>query len=201
MKSSVLAALCGLAFSASALADGEARILRFPDIQAGRIAFVHAGDIYIVAANGGTAFRLTSHEGDELYPKFSPDGSQIAFSAEYNGTRQVYVMPSAGGAPRQLTWYTDVGPMPPRGGTDNRVLDWTPDGKHIVVRMNRLPYDERGGRPYLVPVEGGMMSDVAMVQQAFGVSLPYQDIAFRERLVALRERFPLLAELEMRGPE
>ena len=55
--------------------------------------------------------------------------------------------------------------------------------------------------PFGVPVEGGMMSDVAMVQQAFGVSLPYQDIAFRERLVALRERFPLLAEPEMRGPE
>ena len=55
--------------------------------------------------------------------------------------------------------------------------------------------------PFGVPVEGGMMSDVTMVQQAFGVSLPYQDIAFRERLVALRERFPLLAELEMRGPE
>ena len=55
--------------------------------------------------------------------------------------------------------------------------------------------------PFGVPVEGGMMSDVAMVQQAFGVSLPYRDIAFRERLVALRERFRLLAELEMRGPE
>jgi hypothetical protein len=55
--------------------------------------------------------------------------------------------------------------------------------------------------PFGVPVEGGMMSDVAMVQQAFGVSLSYQDIAFRERLIALRERFPLLAELEMRGPE
>ena len=172
MKSSVLAALCGLAFSASALADGEARILRFPDIQAGRIAFVHAGDIYIVAANGGTAFRLTSHEGDELYPKFSPDGSQIAFSAEYNGTRQVYVMPSAGGAPRQLTWYTDVGPMPPRGGTDNRVLDWTPDGKHIVVRMNRLPYDERGGRPYLVPVEGGMETPLAVPETGGGMLSP-----------------------------
>ncbi|MCX7562187.1 PDZ domain-containing protein [Xanthomonadaceae bacterium XH05] len=172
MKSSVLAALCGLALSTCVLADGSSQILRFPDIQAGRIAFVHAGDIYIVGAEGGTAFRLTSHEGQELYPKFSPDGSRIAFSAEYNGTRQVYVMPASGGEPRQLTWYTDVGPMPPRGGTDNRVLDWTPDGKHIVVRMNRLPYDERGGRPYLVPADGGLESPMVVPETGGGMLSP-----------------------------
>ncbi|MFR9703870.1 cellulose biosynthesis protein BcsR [Aeromonas sanarellii] len=54
--------------------------------------------------------------------------------------------------------------------------------------------------PFGVPVEGRVVNDVVMVQQAFGVSLAYQDIAFRERLKALRERFPLLAELEPRGP-
>ena len=126
----------------------------------------------IVSAEGGTAFRLTSHEGQELYPKFSPDGSQIAFSAEYNGTRQVYVMPSSGGTPRQLTWYNDVGPMPPRGGTDNRVLDWTPDGQHVVVRMNRLPYDERAGQPYLVPVAGGMETPMVVPETGGGMLSP-----------------------------
>ena len=65
---------------------------------------------------GGAAHRLTSHAGLELFPKISPDGQWIAFSAEYTGTRQVYVMPAWGGAPRQLTFYNDVGPMPPRGG-------------------------------------------------------------------------------------
>lgn len=172
MKSFFCAALCALAFSTPALAEDAAQILRFPDIQSGRIVFVHAGDLYSVSAEGGTAFRLTSHEGQELYPKFSPDGRQIAFSAEYNGTRQVFVMPAAGGEPRQLTWYNDVGPMPPRGGTDYRVLDWTPDGKSIVVRMNRLPFDERGGRPYLVPVDGGLETPMVVPEIGGGMLSP-----------------------------
>ena len=140
-----------LALAAATVAEAQegTRLLRYPDVSRTHIAFVYGGDIYLVGRDGGTAQRLTSHEGLELYPKFSPDGSRIAFSAEYGGTRQVYVMPAAGGTPKQLTWYTDVGPLPTRGGTDYRVLDWTPDGKHIVVRANRVPFDERGGRPYL----------------------------------------------------
>ena len=153
-------------------AQGETRLLRYPDISATHIAFVYAGDIHIVGRDGGTAQRLTSHAGMELYPKFSPDGSLIAFSAEYSGTRQVYVMPAAGGAPRQLTWYSDIGPLPPRGGTDYRVLDFTPDGRHVLVRANRLPYDERGGRPYLVPVAGGMETPLAVPETGGGALSP-----------------------------
>lgn len=156
----------------AAVGDSPTKLLRFPDIHGERIAFVHAGDIHVVHANGGTAQRLTSHPGKELYPKFSPDGQWIAFSAEYNGTRQVYVMPSAGGEPRQLTWYNDVGPMPPRGGTDYRVLDWTPDGKHVVVRANRVPTDERAGRPYLVPVDGGMETPLVVPETGGGMLSP-----------------------------
>jgi tricorn protease len=100
------------------LASAETRLLRFPDIHGERIVFVYGGDLFTVAAQGGVADRLTSHAGQELYPKFSPDGRWIAFSAEYSGTRQVWVIPSSGGTPRQLTFYNDVGPMPPRGGTD-----------------------------------------------------------------------------------
>jgi len=141
---------------APAVGADDTRLLRFPDIHGQQIAFVYAGDIYTASAVGGVAQRLTSDKGLELYPKFSPDGLWIAFSAEYSGTRQVWVMPAAGGEPRQLTFYTDVGPMPPRGGTDYRVLDWTPDGKHILVRANRTPYGQRNGVPMLVPFEGGM---------------------------------------------
>lgn len=153
-------------------ADSPSKLLRFPDIQGDRIVFVHAGDIHVVQATGGTALRLTSHPGQELYPKLSPDGSRVAFSAEYNGTRQVYVMPSTGGEPRQLTWYNDIGPMPQRGGTDYRVLDWTPDGKHIVVRMNRLGWDDRGGRPYLVPADGGLEQPLAIPETGGGMLSP-----------------------------
>src|SRR6056297_4146601 len=138
------------------ITQADTRLLRLPAIHGEQIAFVYGGDIYTVSAQGGVAQRLTSHEGLELYPRFSPDGRWIAFSAEYSGTRQVWVMPAAGGAPRQLTFYGDVGPMPPRGGTDYRILDWTPDGKHILVRANRTPYGQRNGVPFLVPFEGGM---------------------------------------------
>src|SRR5690606_30164885 len=130
------------ASAAPALAQSPSKLLRLPDVHGNRIAFVHGGDIHVVAASGGTAQRLTTHPGQELYPKFSPDGQWIAFSAEYNGTRQVYVMPATGGEPRQLTWYNDVGPMPPRGGTDYRVLDFSPDGRHVLVRANRTPFSE-----------------------------------------------------------
>ncbi|MFU8820591.1 MAG: S41 family peptidase [Gammaproteobacteria bacterium] len=149
----VLTAFIAMAPAADA---AETRLLRFPDIQGDQVAFVYGGDLYAVPAAGGVARQLTSHEGLELYPKFSPDGQWLAFSAEYSGTRQVWVMPAAGGMPRQLTFYGDVGPMPPRGGTDYRVLDWTPDGKHILVRANRTPYGERNGLPMLVPFAGGM---------------------------------------------
>ena len=138
------------------------RLLRQPDIHGDRIAFVYAGDIWVVGTAGGLARRLTSHEGLELYPKFSPDGRWIAFSGEYDGTRQVYVIPVEGGVPRQLTWYNDVGPMPPRGGTDYRVYGWTPDGAEVVFRANRLPWGVRLGRPYRVPVEGGLETPLAI---------------------------------------
>jgi tricorn protease len=169
---SVVVLLLGAAPLAHALPSGNARLLRFPDICADAIVFVQAGDIYTVASNGGTALRLTSHAGQELYPKFSPDCRSIAFSAEYDGTRQVYVIPASGGKPRQLTWYNDVGPQPVRGGTDYRVLDWTPDGKNILVRANRVPTDDRGGRPYLVPVEGGMETPLAVPETGGGMLSP-----------------------------
>lgn len=133
----------------------DTRLLRFPDVHRDRVVFVYAGDLYTAPSAGGDATRLTSHEGLELYPKFSPDGSRIAYSAEYNGTRQVFTIPVTGGTPKQITWYNDVGSMPPRGGTDYRVLDWTPDGDHVLVRANRLPWSVRMGRYHLVPADGG----------------------------------------------
>ena len=135
--------------------DEMARLLRFPDIHGDLIAFVYAGDIWTVPAAGGTARRLTSHPGLELFPKISPDGRWIAFSGEYDGTRQIFVISVDGGEPRQLTYHNDVGQLPPRGGFDNRVLGWTPDGRNVLFRANRVPMSDRLGRPYLVSVDGG----------------------------------------------
>ncbi|HVT43802.1 MAG TPA: PDZ domain-containing protein [Thermoanaerobaculia bacterium] len=161
-----------LPLAASGATDQLARILRYPDISGDKIAFVHAGDIWVVDSNGGVARRLTSHEGLELFPRFSPDGRWIAFSAEYSGSRQVHVISVDGGEPRQLTWYNDVGPMPPRGGWDYWVQDWTRDGRHVLVRANRLPWSERMGRLYLVPFDGGMEQPLIIPEGGSGSFSP-----------------------------
>src|SRR5215204_1864033 len=173
-RSLLLAALLLLCAASPAAAqtrrgDDLARLLRYPDIHGDTIAFVYAGDVWTVPAAGGTARRLTSHPGLELFPKFSPDGRWIAFSGQYNGTRQVFVIPTEGGEPRQLTFYNDAAQLPPRGGYDNRVLGWTPDGKSVVFRANRVPMSDRLGRPYLVPVDGGTEQPMP-ITEAGGVS-------------------------------
>jgi len=162
--------IAGLTFSARAANDSG--LLRFPDINNDLVAFVYAGDIWTVNANGGDARQLTSHEGMELFPKISPDGKWIAFSGEYAGNRQVFVMPSEGGTPRQLTWYNSVGVMPPRGGFDNVVLDWTPDSKHILFRSNRTEFGERNGKYFTVSIDGGMEKPLPIVNGGFAVFSP-----------------------------
>ena len=154
-KTTLFIFLC-LSIVTSNFAINDARLLRFPDINKDLIVFVYAGDIWSVKAAGGEAKKLTSHKGMELFPKISPDSRWIAFSAEYSGSRQVYIMPITGGIPTQLTYYNDVGMMPPRGGFDYQVLDWTPDSQKILVRANRTPYGRRRGKYFLVSTDGGL---------------------------------------------
>ncbi|NMC38553.1 MAG: acetyl-CoA synthetase, partial [Bacteroidales bacterium] len=161
-----------LMFSSGITAAEEARLLRFPDINKNVIAFVYAGDIWTVDSKGGEARRLTSHMGMELFPKISPDGKWIAFSGEYSGTRQVFIIPSEGGSPRQLTWYNPVGNMPPRGGWDNAILDWTPDSRQILIRANRTPFGDRNGKYFLVSIDGGLEKPLQIVNGGFGVFSP-----------------------------
>ncbi len=150
-----LAAAVSASQPTTAATSDETLLLRQPDVRGDRVAFVYAGDIWTASTAGGAATRLTSHEGFEVFPVFSPDGRWIAFSAEYSGNRQIWVVPAEGGEPRRLTWYPDVGPMPPRGGWDNIPVDWTADGKQLLIRSNRTPYDERTSRYYLVDVATG----------------------------------------------
>ena len=166
----LLSALTLLASSmAHSYTTEDTRLLRFADIHKDNVTFVYAGDIYIANHATGDSKRLTDHIGYEAFPKFSPDGSKIAFSAEYNGSRQVYVMNADGSGLKQLTFYNDVGPMPPRGGFDYRILDWTPDGENIVFRANRLPWGERMGQPYMISVNGGMEQPLAIPETGGGM--------------------------------
>jgi tricorn protease len=167
--SALLLLVPGLAFAQS---EGGTRLLRYPDICGNTIAFVYGGDIWLVEAGGGVARRLTSGEGEELAPKFSPDCKSIAFTGQYSGTRQVYVIPVDGGAPRQLTFHNDVGNIPPRGGFDNQVLGWTPDGRQILFNAHRTPYSDRNARPYLIPAAGGMEAPLAIREGSAGVLSP-----------------------------
>ncbi len=166
------ALLLFITISVKLSATDDVRLLRFPDINNNLVTFVYAGDIWTVNSNGGEARRLTSHDGLELFPKISPDGKWIAFSGEYSGSRQVFVIPSAGGVPKQLTWYNSVGVMPPRGGWDDAVLDWTPDSKQILIRANRTPYSERQGKYFLVSLDGGLEKPLPVVNGGFGVLSP-----------------------------
>jgi tricorn protease len=172
IKTVILILLFGTVFSLNAFSANEARLLRFPDINRNLVAFVYAGDIWTVDADGGEARRLTSDEGLELFPKISPDGKWIAFSAQYAGNRQVFVMPAEGGVPKQLTYYNSVGMMPPRGGFDNVVLDWTPDSKNILFRSNRTEFGERNGKYFTVNIEGGSAKPLPIVNGGFATFSP-----------------------------
>ena len=93
----VLAVLAaGVVSSASAY---EGRLLRFPATNGSEVVFSYAGDLYSVPIEGGNARHLTTHEGYEMFARFSPDGKQIAFTGQYDGSTEVYVMPSEGGKP------------------------------------------------------------------------------------------------------
>jgi tricorn protease len=118
-------------------AAAQTKLLRFPDIHGDRVVFSYASDLWTASAAGGTATRLTAHPGMEVFAKFSPDGRWIAFTGQYDGDEQVYVMPAGGGEPRQLTFYPARGPLTPRWGYDNQVMGWTNDGKSIVFRSQR----------------------------------------------------------------
>jgi len=167
----ILLALAAMAGNALGQ-DKLTRLLRQPDIHGDAVAFVYAGDLWLASAKGGDARRLTSDAGMEYFPKFSPDGRWIAFTGDYSGSRQVFVISVDGGAPRQLTFYNDVGNLPPRGGIDNRVLDWTPDGRNILFLPHRVPWSDRMARPYVVPFAGGMETPLAIPEAGGGAYSP-----------------------------
>ena len=165
-KKILLAALAALA-AVSVYGEDEARLLRFPATNGTDIVFSYAGDLYTVPADGGEARRLTSHVGYEMFARYSPDGRTIAFTAEYDGNREVYSIPAKGGEPVRLTYTSTNGrdDLGDRMGPNNIVLTWSPDGSRIVYR-NRVG-DGFPGKLWTISPEGGMPSEMPLPEGGF----------------------------------
>jgi len=132
-------------------------LMRFPSLHGNTIVFEAHGNLWQVGRSGGTAQRLTSEPGYELMPRYSPDGKWIAFTGDYQGNRDVYVIPAAGGEARRLTFHSDVvEDAPTRWGPDNMVVTWTPDSKNIVFLSRRAAWNDGFGRLFRVSLDGGL---------------------------------------------
>ncbi len=139
-----LFALCGLASRVDAQVD--ARMLQHPDVSQTHIVFAYAGDLWVVPKTGGPALKLTSALGEESFPRFSPDGTRIAYSANYDGNLDVYVVPTLGGMPTRVTYH----------GMSDRMLDWYPDGTHLLFASSMNSGRQRYSQFYRVAAAGGL---------------------------------------------
>ena len=162
----VLAALLPLL----AFADNrEARLLRFPAVGGDNIVFTYAGDLYRVGINGGTAVKLTSHVGYEVFPRISPDGKTVAFTGQYDGNTEVYTIPVTGGEPVRVTYSALVSRdmVGERMGPNNIVMCWTPDGKQIVYRSKAHNFSGLRGQLCKVNATGGPSEEIPTTEGGF----------------------------------
>jgi len=152
----------------------EARLLRFPNIHGEKIVFSYAGDLYSVNKSGGTARKLTSNIGYEMFPHFSPDGKQIAFTGQYDGNTEVFIIPAEGGEPKRLTYTATLGrdDLGDRMGPNNIVMDWTRDGKSILFRTRQNTFNDFTGQLLTVPVNGGIPTEVPLKNGGFSTYSP-----------------------------
>ncbi|WP_304130904.1 S41 family peptidase [Ignavibacterium album] len=153
-------------------AQVDARMLQYPDVSKTHISFTYAGDIWVVPKTGGTAYRLTTAKGVEGFAKFSPDGSQLAFSGNYDGNTDVYVIPILGGLPKRITHH----------GMSDRVVDWFPDGKNLIFASSRESGKQRFNQFFKVSKDGGLAEKLPLPYAEFGsVSPDGRKIAFTIR--------------------
>jgi len=169
------------------VAQDEARLLRFPTVHGNQIIFSYAGDLYTVPVSGGMARKLTSDAGYEMFSRFSPDGTTIAFTAQYDGNTEIYTMPAQGGVPVRLTTTATLGrdDISDRMGPNNIVMGWTPDGKNIIYRSRKQSFNDFIGQLFTVPATGGMSQELPLPAGGFcsyspdGKQLAYNRV-FRE---------------------
>lgn len=160
MKKALLICVLLLTSATPGLAQDKHTLLQKPTVNRTHIAFVYAGDLWIVPRDGGAAERLTTGTGIETSPIFSPDGTQIAFTGQYDGNQDVYVVASSGGVPKRLTYH-------PAG---DAVVAWTPDGKSLLFRSGRASNSQRYTRLFRLSLNGGLPEELPF-PMAFDASL------------------------------
>src|SRR5271154_977077 len=140
-----------------AAAGAQAALPRVPQPFGDRIAFVADGNIWSVEKTGGTAVRLTSAPGQDMFPRVSPDGKWIAYTEASRAGTDIWVIPASGGPARRLTFHptTEAG-TGGRHGPDNMVVTWTPDSKAVVYLSKGDQWNSWIQYMYKVPVEGGL---------------------------------------------
>jgi len=140
----------------------DASLFRYPDVSKKQIVFSYANDLWIVSKEGGTATKLISPPGVEIYPKFSPDGASIAFTGNYDGNKDVYIIPVNGGIPKRITQH----------GYSERVIDWTPDGKSVLFASSRESGKARFNQFYTIPANGGSANKLPLAYAEYGSYSP-----------------------------
>jgi tricorn protease len=151
-----------ISMAQQAAAPLSPRLMQMPAVSSTQIAFVFAGDIWIAPRSGGQAVRLSSPRGTEQFPRFSPDGRQLAFSANYEGNMDIYVMPATGGEPLRVTHH----------GAADRLLGWYPDGQHLLVQNESVSWTPRVGQFFKVPAVGGLPEKLPVPYGEFAAVSP-----------------------------
>jgi len=143
-------------------AQNDHRLMRFPSLSKTHVVFSYAGDLYKVQRSGGLAQRLTTDPGVEVFPRYSPDGKTIAFTAQYDGNTEVYTIPMQGGNPKRLSTTATLGrdDLSDRMGPNNIVMSWTPDGQSVIYRSRQYSFNSFKGQLFSVYAKGGMSTQL-----------------------------------------
>ncbi|MCW3807101.1 S41 family peptidase [Plebeiibacterium marinum] len=147
-----------LLLSYSVFGQINAKLMRYMDVSKTQITFVYGGDIWLVDKTGGTAVQITHSPGEESWPKFSPDGKEIAYTANYNGNSDIYVIPVKGGIPTRVTYH----------GFYDRMVEWHPNGKQLLFASSREGGQARTNQFFLINKNGGLPQKIA---------IPYGELA------------------------
>lgn len=136
----------------------DAGLFRYPDVSSSQIVFSYANDLWLVPKNGGEAIKLSSPAGQEIFPKFSKDGTKIAFTGNYDGNMDVYILPVTGGQPQRITYHD----------YPDRVVNWTPDGKSVLFASTRESGKSRFNQFYTISAEGGVAEKLPLAYAEYG---------------------------------